>query len=93
MSETTKAVEPREMTEEDFNALMAAQVWLNKFSVAGGTLDYQKMWIAVHSEKVVAAHADKYELYRQLDALGDSIDHYRVLVRYVHSLDELYSQP
>jgi hypothetical protein len=93
MSETTKVARQREMTDEDFQALMDADVWLDGFNAAGGTRAYQGMWIAVHGEQVVAADADKQELYRQLGALGDSINRLRVLVRYVHTLGELHHMP
>lgn len=93
MSEITKPAEQQEMTEEDFQALMAAECWLAEFSRGGGTLLYQGKWIAVHDEKIVAADADKQSLYRQLRDFGDSINRFRVLVRYVHTLDELYRMP
>ena len=93
MAETTKPLERREMTEEDFQALMAAEIWLDKFNSAGGTLPYQKMWIAVYDGQVIAAHADKQELYRELDALGGAINQFRVLVRYVRSLEEVALEP
>jgi hypothetical protein len=93
MSETTKPLEQREMTQEDFQALMAAEIWLDKLNSAGETLQYQKMWIAVYDRQVIAAHADKNELYRQLDALGDSINQFRVLVRYIRSLEEVALEP
>jgi len=94
MSANPKPVEPqREMTEEDFQALMAAEFWLAKINSAGGTLPYQGMWIAVYGEQIIDADRSEEELDRRIEARGDSINLFRVLVRYVHTLDELSSQP
>ena len=72
MSGVPKPVEPqpvvpqREMNEEDFQALMASEMWLWKQDLSS----YEKQWIAVLGETFLDSDADKEQLYRRLDALG-----------------------
>jgi hypothetical protein len=85
MSETTKPAEPREMTEDDFQALMASDIWLYKQDLR----PYHKKWVAVLGERILDADASEEELDRRVAALGDSIDQYKVLTRYIRGYDEL----
>jgi hypothetical protein len=77
---------PREMTDEDWNALLQSRLWLWEQDVSA----YHKQWVAVLGKRIIDADANKEELYRRLDALGDTIDQYKVLVRYIPGFDELY---
>jgi hypothetical protein len=92
MSAVPKSVDPqppapqREMTEEDFQALMASDVWLHEQDLT----PYHKKWVAVLGERIIDSDANKEQLHRRLGALGGTIDQYKVLTRYVPGFDELY---
>jgi hypothetical protein len=77
------AEQQREMTDEDFNALMKSEVWLSNQK-----LDYERMWVAVLGERIIATDPDRQELYRRLVAMGDTIDRYKVLIRYYPGWNE-----
>jgi hypothetical protein len=92
MSAMPKPVDPlsrapeREMTEEDFQALMASDIWLYKQDLA----PYHKKWVAAFGERIIDSDADEQALYDRLEALGNSVDRYKVLVRYIRGFDEVY---
>jgi hypothetical protein len=79
----------REMTEADFQALMASEMWLWKQDLSG----YEKKWIAVLGEKIIDSDADELALARRVVALGHTIDQYKVLTRYIRSFDEIEQGP
>ena len=74
------------MTDEDFNALMASDIWLYQQDLA----TYVKKWVAVLGERIIDSDANKEELYRRVNALGGTIDRYKVLIRYIPGFDEIY---
>jgi len=85
MIETTKPATEPTMTDADWYALMDAAFWMDTQNLDS----YHKKWIAIHGQQIIAAESDKRELYKQIDALGDSINQFRVLVRYIPGFDEL----
>ncbi len=85
MTEIPMPEPQREMTEEDFQALMASDVWLYDQDLT----PYHKKWVAVLGQKIIDADANQEALYRRLSALGHTIDHYKVLTRYIAGYDEL----
>jgi hypothetical protein len=93
MSAIPKPVEParqQHMTEEDGDAMFKSLIWFEKQRGARKLLDYQKMWVAVLGEQIIDADRSEEELNRRIAALGDSINQFRVLVRYLRGSDELY---
>jgi hypothetical protein len=75
----------REMTEEDFQALMASEMWLR----TQDTTPYRGKCIAILGERIIDSDADEEALARRIVALGHAIDQYKVLTRYVRDYDEL----
>jgi hypothetical protein len=71
------------MTDEDFNALMQSEMWLSNQK-----FDFERMWVAVLGERILDKDPDKQELFGRLDALGDSIDQFKILIRYFPGRDE-----
>jgi hypothetical protein len=78
------------MTDEDEQAQFASVLWFEEQNAAGKLLDYQKQFVAICEKQIVAAAPERAELNRRLDALGDSIPQFRVVVRYIGSLDDPY---
>jgi hypothetical protein len=76
----------REMTDEDFYALMASDMWFRQQDLT----PYLKKWIAVLGEKIIDADANEEELFRRVDALVDAIDQHKVLSRYIPGYGEMY---
>jgi hypothetical protein len=80
------AAPPREMTEEDFQALIASDIWLYQQDLE----PYHKKWVAVLGERILDADPSETELDARIAKLGDAIDQYKVLIRYIHGFDEIY---
>jgi hypothetical protein len=75
----------REMTEEDFQALMASEMWLWEQDLSS----YRKKWVAVLGEEIIDSDENEEELDRRVVALGHTIDQYKVLTRYVGGFDSI----
>jgi hypothetical protein len=88
MSERTaeELLKLREMNDEDFNALMASDIWLYQQDL----VPYDRKWVAVLGEKIIDSDANQEELYRRVNALGGTIDRDKVLIRYIPGFDEIY---
>lgn len=74
----------REMTDEDFYALMASDLWLDKQDLT----PYLGRWVAVLGEKVIDSDPDEEALALRIVALGHTIDQYKVLTRYLGGPDD-----
>ena len=85
MTEIPMPAPQREMTEEDFQALMASDIWLYQQDLTA----YHKKWVAVLGEKIIDSDENEDKLDRRVGALGDTIDQYKVLTRYIRGFDEM----
>ena len=74
---------------EDGDAMFASILWYENQRAAGKFKEYERKHIAILGEKIIAAAPSMEELSRQLDALGDSINRMRVVIKYVPSPDDL----
>jgi hypothetical protein len=73
---------------EDGDAMFQSILWYEAQRAAGKLKEYERMHIAIYGEEVIDADKDKYELYRRLDARGNSINQMRVVTRYVPHPDD-----
>lgn len=78
------------MTEEDAKHAFASVLWFEAQFAAGKLAEYEGQYVGICGERIVAAAPDWDELNRRLDALGDSIPQFRVVVRYVPGLNDPY---
>lgn len=74
---------------EDGDAMFASVLWYESQRAAGQFKEYEGKHIAILGQQVIASAPGLDELSRQLDALGDSINQRRVVIKYVPSPDEL----
>lgn len=89
MSAQPQPAQPQEkqqvMTEEDADRAFASVIWFYDQIAAGRFVEYEGQFIGICGEQVVAAAPSRPELYQKLDALGDSIKQFQVVVRYIPS--------
>ena len=78
----------RYATEEDSRAQFASIQWLEAENRAGRLLAYQRQYVAILGEMIIASDCDSVELNRRIDALGDNIEQFRVVVKYVSGLGD-----
>lgn len=87
MSAQPESVQPPQqqqvMTEEDADAQFATVLWFDEQNALGKFNEYAGQCIAICGERVVAVAPTWAELHRLVDALGDSINQFRVIVRYM----------
>jgi hypothetical protein len=74
---------------EDGDAMFESVLWYEEQRVAKKLQSYEKKYIAILDKQIIDADADKQALYHRLDALGNSINQRRVVVRYVASIEDL----
>jgi hypothetical protein len=70
------------MTEEDARAQFASVLWYEAANAAGQLDEYQNTNVAILGDRILDEHPDLNELHRRLDALGDTIPQFQVVVRY-----------
>jgi hypothetical protein len=78
---------PPEYTEEDAEAQFKSVLWYEDANAAGKLNDYQSTFVAILGERIIDADPDEDELNRRLDALGDTIPQFQVVVRYRGSFE------
>jgi hypothetical protein len=93
MPTTTDPVTPpqaatgQQYMTEDARAQFASVLWYEAANAAGHLDDYQNTNVAILGDRIPDAHPDLHELNRRLDALGDTIPQFRVVVRYRGSFE------
>jgi hypothetical protein len=76
-----------EPTPADHEAMFASVVWFRQQEDAG-LGSYTGMHVAILGERVLDADRIKDDLFRRLDALGDTIPRGRLVVLYVPTYEE-----
>ncbi|MDB5305900.1 MAG: hypothetical protein JWO38_102 [Gemmataceae bacterium] len=75
------------MTAEDAEAQFASVLWYEAQNAAGKLPDYHEHFVAILGERIIDTDPDESELNRRLDALGDTIPQFQVVVRYRGSVE------
>jgi hypothetical protein len=77
-----------EPTPDDHEAMFASVAWFRQQEDAGVMDSYTGMHVAILGDRVLDVDSVKDELFRRLDAMGDTIPRGRLVVLYVPTHEE-----
>jgi hypothetical protein len=75
-------------TEADSEAMFASVVWFRTHQSDPTFDQYEGKYVAILGERILDTDSNHEELIRRLDAMCDELPPNRVVIQYVHGLDE-----